>query len=71
MFHNGVMEKPQSKNDRHKPRKMVGIRARLAARAAILANRLDHDLTQIVNDALREKLEREGLWPPADEADLE
>jgi hypothetical protein len=50
--------------DRHKPSRMCRIRERLAAQADRLCERLDQGFTQVVNDALREKLEREGLWPP-------
>jgi hypothetical protein len=61
-----TMSKPQS--DRHKPgSKMARIKARLVQQAELLGERLEHDFTQIVNDAVREKLERAGLWPPPDE----
>ena len=55
-------------SDRHKPRRQVGIRGPLAAQAELLADRLAQDLTQVVNDAVRERLEREGLWPPRGDA---
>lgn len=61
-----LMPKKKPTSDRHKPAKMVRIRPRLAAQAEILAARRDADVTQIVNDALRELLEREGLWPIAE-----
>lgn len=51
-------------SDRHKPSRTVRIREPLAVQAELLAERLAHDLTQVVNDAVREKLERESLWPP-------
>lgn len=54
--------------DRHKPSRMCRIRGRLATQAKKLGDKLEHDFTQVVNDALREKLEREGLWPPPERA---
>lgn len=62
------MSKKKPNADRHKKSKMVRIRQRLAEQAEILAQRQVTDVTEIVNDALRERLEREGLWPPPDEA---
>ena len=61
-----MAKKPESgskRNDRHKPAKLVRIKPRLAAQAEVLAERLESDFTKVVNDAIREKLEREGLWP--------
>lgn len=54
---------PSDKPPRRK-RTLIGIRDSLAAQAEQLAERLATDLTEIVNAALRERLEREGLWPP-------
>jgi hypothetical protein len=50
--------------DRHKPRKMVGIREQFIAPGDILAHRLGMGFSEMVNQAVREKLERDGLWPP-------
>jgi predicted HicB family RNase H-like nuclease len=47
-----------------KPHKMVRIRLRLAELGEQAARDLEQDLTQYVNDALRERLAREGHWPP-------
>lgn len=69
----GKPSKPtdQRKGDRHRPRKMVAIRGLFHDPAAVLMRRLGIvDLTELVNMALREKLEREQLWPwpPPDQA---
>lgn len=61
------MSKKKPSADRHKKSTMVRIRQRLANQAEQLAEKLESDVTQVVNDALREKLEREGMWPPPDE----
>lgn len=54
-----------SASDRHKPgSKMVRIRGPLAGPAEEQAIALAMDLTEWVNVAVREKLERDGLWPP-------
>ena len=51
--------------DRHKPgSKMVRVRGPLAGPAEEQAVSLAMDLTEWVNVAVREKLERDGLWPP-------
>ena len=47
-----------------KPSKAVRIRMVLALPAEQIAIERAQDLTQYVNDALREKLERDGRWPP-------
>jgi len=47
-----------------KPYKAVRIRIRLAMVAEDVATELAQDLTQFVNDALRERLERLSRWPP-------
>lgn len=56
--------KAPSRKEQRKPARMVRVRELLALAGDKLAERLAKDLTEIVNDALREKLEREGLWPP-------
>lgn len=50
--------------DRHKNAKMVRIRSEFVGPLEQLVSRYASDGTQLVNDALREKLEREGFWPP-------
>jgi hypothetical protein len=65
-----VMEKrkkkrdPQPSESYRKPHKAVRIRIKLAEAAERVADDLAQDLTQYVNDALRERLQREGHWPP-------
>lgn len=49
--------------DLHRPRKMTAVREQFIAGVTELADRLGTDVTEIVNQAIREKLEREGLWP--------
>ncbi len=50
--------------DRHKERRMVAIRKQFHASADALIEKLGMtDLTELANVALREKLERENLWP--------
>lgn len=63
MGHNATMAK--KKTDRHKPAKMIRVRGPLAVQVEILANRNSTDATEEVNRAVREMLEREGLWPPS------
>jgi hypothetical protein len=55
--------------DRHKPRRMIGLPEPLAAQLEVLAKR---KLTRISAEAvriIREALEREGLWPPPEDDD--
>jgi hypothetical protein len=52
-------------DDRHKPRKMTSIRHLFVDSVERVAERLGMDVTEWVNMAIREKLERDGLWPPA------
>jgi len=57
-------KKPEQQSDRHRPRKMTAIRQHFVEPAQVLMARLGiTDLTELVNMALREKLEREKLWP--------
>jgi hypothetical protein len=49
---------------RRKPHKMIRIRLSLHRVAEQAAADLAQDPTQYINDALRERLERAGLWPP-------
>ena len=64
--HDSHMAKKKTDNstDRHKPAKMVRVRIALDKQLEILAERLASDRTEQVNRAIRELLEREGLWPP-------
>ncbi len=59
-------EQPETKSTEQyrKPARMVRVRQRLATQGDILAERLDKPLTELVNDAFREYLERHGCWPP-------
>jgi len=65
MGQNAVMskKKPASSTDRHKPARMVRVRQQLADQLEILADRRATDITEEVNRAVRELLERENLWP--------
>lgn len=50
--------------DRHKPGRMARIRQVLAEAATEAADAIVVEFTEWVNAAVREKLEREGRWPP-------
>lgn len=50
--------------DRHKPRNMVGVPARLMEQIDKLVERNCTDRTTEVIRAVRLMLENEGLWPP-------
>lgn len=54
--------------DRHKPTRMVRIPEVLAQQLDALAERKVTNVTQETVRAVREMLEREGLWPPAADA---
>lgn len=45
-----------------KDHKMARVRLRLAEAATRAAEAMEQDFTQFVNDAVRERLERLGLW---------
>jgi hypothetical protein len=60
LLHTGYM----GKSDRHKPSRMVRVREVLAQQLDHLAVQRASDLTELVNQAVRELLERAGLWPP-------
>lgn len=64
MSHNGVMAKKKA-NDRHKPSRLIRLKESLAKRLEELADRNATSLTQEANRAVRELLEKNGLWPPA------
>jgi hypothetical protein len=59
--------KPEKKpaKDRRKPGYPVRIRYRMSLQMKIVAERNDSSLAEEVNIAVRERLERLGLWPPA------
>lgn len=59
-------EEERSK-DRHKPHRMGRVRGRLSRQLELLCERNQTDFTEEVNRAVREMLEREGLWPPPGE----
>jgi hypothetical protein len=62
---NALMSKKKpATGDRHKPARMVRIRASMTAAGDALAERLATDFTELVNIALREFLERHDVWPP-------
>ncbi len=63
MLQNALMAKKKS-TDRHKPSRMVRLKESLARRLDSLVERNATSLAQEVNRAVRELLEREGLWPP-------
>lgn len=61
---NAEMSKKKPANgDRHKPARMVRVRKSLADQLQKLADRNATDMTEEVNQAVRERLERAGLWP--------
>ena len=71
-MHNGIMARKKSNEsatDRHKPSRLVRVREKLAVQHELLAERRATDVTEEVNRAVRELLEREELWPPATKPD--
>ena len=54
---------PES-TDRHKPSRMVRLKERLAVQLELVAAENATSLTEEVNRAVRELLQRAGLWPP-------
>lgn len=54
---------PAAPKDRHKPSRMVRVREALADQLDELVGRNASDFTEEVNRAVRELLQREGLWP--------
>lgn len=68
MLQNVRMSKKQPpSDDRHKPSRMIRLKERLAVQLEIVAERNATSLTEEVNRAVREMLQREGLWPPKQE----
>lgn len=51
--------------DRHKPSRMIRIPERMAEQAELLAERNATSITEVAKTALREYLEKLGLWPPS------
>ena len=57
-------QKPKSSNERYrKPRRIAGIPESLAKQIDILVERNQSDFTEEVRNAVREYLEKRGLWP--------
>jgi hypothetical protein len=60
-------KKPNGKDapaDRHKQRKLYAVREQFLSPLEQLAIRLGfNSTTELVNQIIRERLEREGLWP--------
>jgi hypothetical protein len=61
-----MAKKPKKEGEQRKPFKNARIRIRLAEAAEKRAEELAQDFTQYVNDAVRMRLEEEGVWPPKD-----
>jgi len=57
-----LKKQPQKQADRHKPGKMARIRQLFAIPAEEAAQDIGTDFTEWVNQAVREKLEREGRF---------
>ncbi len=63
--HNSFMAKNKYDNEKYrKPSKPTRIKKRLAEASTPACELLALDFTEFVNEAVREKLERMGLWPP-------
>jgi hypothetical protein len=57
-------DKEKRGSDRHKPARQMRIHPLLAAQLDVLAERNATTAPQEAHRAIREMLEREGLWPP-------
>lgn len=68
-MHNVLMpNKPTKKTeDRHKPSRMVRIPERMAVQLEKLAESRENTISDEVRTAVREFLERAGMWPPKPE----
>lgn len=64
MHHTVMATKRDENRDRHKPARMTRIRLSLALQVDALSQRNASDFAEEVNRAVRELLQREGLWPP-------
>jgi len=56
--------KPAAAYDARAEHKTVRVRGVLVPLAEEHAAEMAHDLTQYVNDAIRQRLEQAGKWPP-------
>lgn len=54
---------PSQSKDRHKPSRLARVKEKLALQLEKLAERRVTNFSDEVNRAVRELLEREGLWP--------
>lgn len=61
-----LMGKKKVSTDRHKPRKLVGISARICHVLEELGKDREATLTEMVKVACIEYLSRLGVWPPKD-----
>lgn len=66
--HNGGMARNKAKDekppaDRHKPRRMVGVREPVAVAVEAYAKENQTDLTEMVNQFLINQLKLIGRWP--------
>lgn len=60
------MKKKPAQKDQHKKRAFaLRLDERVRAQLATLASRNATKITEEINTAIREKLQRENLWPPA------
>lgn len=61
----GSKRKPKQSTEKYrKSTRMARIRRRTAEQLDKAAAKFDKKFTELVNDACREWLERNGLWPP-------
>lgn len=56
-------DRKESGGDRHKPRRMAAIPLSMAAKLDDLVKLNGSDFTEEVRNAVREYLQRHGLWP--------
>jgi hypothetical protein len=66
-MHNALMAKKQKEEDRHKPSRMVRLPERMARALEEFAKGRENTLADEVRTAVREYLERNGMWPPKQE----
>jgi hypothetical protein len=62
--HNVLMAKNYDREKYRKPSKATRVKKRLADAAIPAMEQLALDFTDFVNEAVREKLEKMGFWPP-------
>ena len=58
------MGKKKASQDRHKPRRMVGLSERICAQFDKMAKDREASLAEMVKVACIDYLTRAGLWPP-------